>query len=396
MRVSTCFVLVCGGLFGLIYVSRARIEVDGLQKRLVQAQQRALGAQDELKRTQDELKRTREEQRPTISVTSAPGAAAAPGASTAASSAVRVTATANVSAQALLESQSQWEWSMMAKEMLQPFSSITQEQLDAAVRTCFENGTMYCMRAQVVSGNLYITDYRAIFFDRWYAPARVMTLLDTLRWHSVPDIDIVVAAVDEPRIKMSINDVQWTKTVQLYPGSTIDRETGRRVSSLPPPLFSSTVNRASHDLPWPDFSFYTPRKEHKLRTPPWSELHPKMLEQSARVRWEDKIELAMHTGNVGSPFRKRLATVAQSNPDTILVNEVSRAPPHASTRVRMGVWRGRRAPLCPLAHGWALPMPAPCLLAGRSCSLATMPRLRSGVWSVGCTLRVGTRNTSAT
>jgi hypothetical protein len=44
--------------------------------------------------------------------------------------------------------------------------------------------------------------------------------------------------------------------------------------------------------------------------------------QSAAVRWEDKIELAMHTGNVGSPFRKRLALVANSHPDTMLVNEL--------------------------------------------------------------------------
>ena len=40
------------------------------------------------------------------------------------------------------------------------------------------------------------------------------------------------------------------------------------------------------------------------------------------MRWEDKIELAMHTGNVGSPFRKRLALVAGSHPDTMLVNEL--------------------------------------------------------------------------
>ena len=29
--------------------------------------------------------------------------------------------------------------------------------------------------------------------------------------------------------------------------------------------------------------------------------------RSAGVRWEQKIELAVHTGNVGSPFRKRCA-----------------------------------------------------------------------------------------
>ena len=47
-----------------------------------------------------------------------------------------------------------------------------------------------------------------------------------------------------------------------------------------------------------------------------------MLAQSRAVRWEDKIELAMHTGNVGSPFRKRLAAVAEKNPETMFVNEL--------------------------------------------------------------------------
>ena len=48
----------------------------------------------------------------------------------------------------------------------------------------------------------------------------------------------------------------------------------------------------------------------------------KMLRQSEGVRWEDKIELAMHTGNVGSPFRKRLAAAAAAHPDSMLVNEL--------------------------------------------------------------------------
>jgi len=209
-----------------------------------------------------------------------------------------------------------WDWSSMAKEMLQPFTVFTREMLDAAVATCFDNGTMYCARAQVHRGSLYLTDYRAIFFDRWYAPARVMPLLDALRWHSLPDIDIVFAAVDEPRVKMLVEEAQWTRTVGKYPGKVAG------AVKLPPPIFSSTVNRAHHDLPWPDFSFYTPRKEHKLRTPPWSELHGKMLRQSEGVRWEDKIELAMHTGNVGSPFRKRLAAAAAAHPDSMLVNEL--------------------------------------------------------------------------
>ena len=58
----------------------------------------------------------------------------------------------------------------------------------------------------------------------------------------------------------------------------------RDAAHLPPPLFSSTVNRAHVDLPWPDFSFYMPRKSHKLRTPPWRSLHPQMLNQSSTIR----------------------------------------------------------------------------------------------------------------
>ena len=206
-----------------------------------------------------------------------------------------------------------WNWKLMVHSLMQPFKRITPSMLDAAVRTCFDNGTMYCLRAQVVSGRLYITDYRAIFFDRYYAPSRVMPLLETLRRHpDLPDVDLVVAAVDEPRIKTLVDPKWWTRLCTTYPGP----------HDLPPPLFSSTISRHHLDLPWLDFSFFMPRKPHKLRTPPWSVLHPQMLEQSAKVRWEDKIELAMHTGNVGSPFRKKLAEVAGVNPNTMLVNEL--------------------------------------------------------------------------
>ena len=38
--------------------------------------------------------------------------------------------------------------------------------------------------------------------------------------------------------------------------------------------------------------------------------------------WDDKIELAVHTGNVGSIYRKRLAAAAEKNPGEILVNEL--------------------------------------------------------------------------
>ena len=64
-----------------------------------------------------------------------------------------------------------------------------------------------------------------------------------------------------------------------------------------------------------------PTKEHKLRTPPWKKLHSDMVARSATLRWEDKIPLAMHTGNVGSHFRKQLARVAEQHPKEVLVNE---------------------------------------------------------------------------
>ena len=47
-----------------------------------------------------------------------------------------------------------------------------------------------------------------------------------------------------------------------------------------------------------------------------------MIRESAGVQWQDKIELAVHTGNVGSPFRKKLARAAEQNADTMLVNEL--------------------------------------------------------------------------
>jgi len=37
------------------------------------------------------------------------------------------------------------------------------------------------------------------------------------------------------------------------------------------------------------------------------------------VAWETKIELAMHTGNVGSPYRKRLAKAAEVRAQTKIV-----------------------------------------------------------------------------
>ncbi|KAL3898640.1 MAG: hypothetical protein SGPRY_012801 [Prymnesium sp.] len=103
----------------------------------------------------------------------------------------------------LLALHRQWDFKMMVAEMLSPFDHITKDSIRAGVASCFQNGTMYCARAQVVNNQLFITDYRAIFFDRQYAPSRIMPLLSLLRDHSVPDVDLVIAANDEPRIKVA-------------------------------------------------------------------------------------------------------------------------------------------------------------------------------------------------
>ena len=43
-----------------------------------------------------------------------------------------------------------------------------------------------------------------------------MPLLDVLRRHNIPDVDIVVAAVDEPRIKTMADARDWSRTVARY------------------------------------------------------------------------------------------------------------------------------------------------------------------------------------
>ena len=248
-------------------------------------------------------------------------------ATSAAATALAPTTGASTSvAEELLSLHAHWDWQAIAHEMLQPFAYIDNTMVTNALKACNENGTMYCSRVQVKNNELFITDYRAVFFDRHYAPARVMPMLDVLRGHQLPDVDLVVAAVDEPRIKAMADAREWTRMVSRYPGMLkcegIDPKYAGEMASLPPPLFSSTVDRAHFDLAWPDFSFYMPRRAHKLRTPPWSKLHPQMLRESATVVWKDKIELAVHTGNVGSAYRKRLADEAKRSPNEILVNEL--------------------------------------------------------------------------
>jgi len=226
------------------------------------------------------------------------------------------TAEDGLPASLLLKAQRSWDWRAIASEALRPWGSIRKEQLDTAVAACNDNGTMYCQRLQVHKGSLYLTDYRAIFFDRHYAPARVWPLLAALRRHrDLPDVDIVVAGNDEPRVPAFPGvGSSWAKTCRRWPGE--------KGGPLPPAIFASTTSRGVMDLPWLDFAWYFPRKPHKLRTPPWSVLHPQLVEAGGKVRWEDKLEIAMHTGNVGSVHRKSLAAVAEKAPREVFVNEL--------------------------------------------------------------------------
>ena len=112
-----------------------------------------------------------------------------------------------------------WNWHKLATDFLAPFPSISQQSIQSALKACFDNGTMYCARIQVIDGRLYINDYRAIFFDRQYAPSRVLPVLNALLEFSISDVDIVVAAVDEPRIKTVATPRFWKKTAQNYNGN---------------------------------------------------------------------------------------------------------------------------------------------------------------------------------
>ena len=62
--------------------------------------------------------------------------------------------------------------------------------------------------------------------ERW-AEER-MPLLDVLRRHKIPDVDIVVAAVDEPRVKTKVESREWSRMIQRYPAAkTLDPRDAR-------------------------------------------------------------------------------------------------------------------------------------------------------------------------
>ena len=145
----------------------------------------------------------------------------------------------------LLSAHRHWDWKAIVQDMMQPWPRIEVDQLETAVAACNDNGTMYCSRMQIIDGSLYLTDYRAIFFDRHYAPARVMPLLETLRRHpELPNMDLVVAGNDEPRVPAIPGERwSWGRTCKRWPGGS-DRK------KAPPAIFASTTNRGVMDLPW--------------------------------------------------------------------------------------------------------------------------------------------------
>jgi len=59
------------------------------------------------------------------------------------------TSAAGIDANELLEGHRRWDWKAIAKDFLQRWPTIEAMQLDAAVESCYDNGTMYCQRMQV-------------------------------------------------------------------------------------------------------------------------------------------------------------------------------------------------------------------------------------------------------
>ena len=51
----------------------------------------------------------------------------------------------------LLELHSHWDWQAIARTQLQPFVSIDSAMIDAGIKECYQNGTMYCSRVQVIA-----------------------------------------------------------------------------------------------------------------------------------------------------------------------------------------------------------------------------------------------------
>ena len=80
-------------------------------------------------------------------------------------------------ASSLLAAHSKWDWRAIALEVLQPFEHIEQQQLDAAVESCNDNGTMYCQRMQVSTS--LMASLMAFLIASWIA-SRIASLIASL------------------------------------------------------------------------------------------------------------------------------------------------------------------------------------------------------------------------
>ena len=232
-----------------------------------------------------------------------------------------------------------WSWTGLALNAMRPFEKtgggITLRGLRLAEQKC--KISTWCHRAQVISGRLYITDLRSIFFDRHYAMARIMPLLLAMKRFPVPDIDAVFSGTDYPIMEIPRDAAHMQR---MYgPGLGI------------PPVFSPTANSVTLDIPWPDFSFFPPLSDpkcgkqciHPLKTPRWQLAHPQLLALGRKLNFDEKIDRAVFTGNMKtSPNRRYIFNQAQIHPELLFVNEVyiKESPPSCFAINEPNVTRG--------------------------------------------------------
>lgn len=232
-----------------------------------------------------------------------------------------------------------WSWTGLVMNTMRPFErlngGITLRGLRLAEQKC--KISTWCHRAQVINGRLYITDLRAIFFDRHYAAARIMPLLLAMKRFPVPDIDAVFSGTDYPIMDIPRDAAHMAR---MYgPGQPI------------PPVFSPTANTVSHDIPWPDFSFFPPLPNpkcgkacnHPLKTPRWQVAHKELLALGRKLRFDEKIDRAVFTGNMKtSPNRRYIFNQAEQHPELLFVNEVyiKESPPSCFAINEPNVTRG--------------------------------------------------------
>ena len=197
---------------------------------------------------------------------------------------------------------------------------------------------MYCQRIQIRGNRLYLTDYRAVFFDRHYAPARIMPMLDVLRRHKIPDVDIVVAAVDEPRIKVSADAREWTRMVQRFAGSMRCEMT--EPSPYPPPR-PSGMSAEPQTLG----SFALPLKDQRSR--PSCRSLPRLAAAAALLLHRRPRALGL---GVARFLLLHAAPAAQAAHSALVQAAPSDAAAGAHTRANNGSLNLIRPQRCPLTH----------------------------------------------